>query len=376
MTAERASPAAAPLQPGAVIGILGGGQLGRMLAMAAGRLGLATIIFDPDPHAPAAQFASRHICAAYEDRQALGEFAAACHVVTYEFENIPLEAARAIAAECPLRPGPLALEKSQDRLTEKSFLLETGLRTAPYHPVASLDELSTALAALDGGAILKTRRLGYDGKGQARLAAGAGRQELEAAWQAIGEQPAILEGLVAFELEISIIAARSPDGTVTCFDPAHNTHRDGILATSAVPAPVSPQVAALAADAAGRIVEALDYVGVLGVEFFCTAGGELLVNEIAPRVHNSGHWTEAACTVSQFEQHVRAISGWPLADPGRHSNCVMENLIGEDVERFAGLLGERDVCVHLYGKSETRKGRKMGHFTRLTGPAGREKATP
>ena len=358
--------AAQALSPGDTVGIIGGGQLGRMLAMAAARLGLKTVILEPGTDCPAAQTANRHIAAAYDDKNALTEFSAACNVITYEFENIPVSAVSFLEENNLLFPSSLALEKSQDRLTEKNFLRDLGIATAPFAPVEDLATLKAAVGETGTPAILKTRRFGYDGKGQVRIGNGTG---LEEAWREIGAVPAILEGFVDFSREISVIAARDRDGRVVCYDPAENVHREGILRTSTVPTAISPQTAAEAVKTAGAITAALDYTGVMGIEFFVAQDGGLIVNEIAPRVHNSGHWTEAACDVSQFEQHIRAVAGWPLARPLRHSNCIMENLIGDDMDHLAQLLSDGNNLIHLYGKAETRAGRKMGHVTRLTGPA-------
>ncbi len=346
------------LSPGSRIGILGGGQLGRMLAMAAARLGMHTHIYEPGADAPAGQVADALTGAGYDDAGALAAFARAVDVVTYEFENVPLAAIDVVAPLVPVRPGRRALEVAQDRAAEKSFLNGLGLATAPWTAVDGPDDLAAALAVQGAPAILKTRRLGYDGKGQVRLDPGASAGE---AWVAVGAAPSVLEGFVDFEREISVIAARGLDGAVAAFDPGENRHADGILRRTTVPAQVSPAQAQDAVLIAGRILNALDYVGVLGVEMFVTADG-LVVNEIAPRVHNSGHWTEAACLVDQFEQHVRAICGWPLGDGGRHSDAEMHNLLGEEVATAPDLAGAR---VHLYGKAEARPGRKMGHFTRL-----------
>lgn len=352
------------LAAGSTIGILGGGQLGRMLAMAAARLGYRVVIFDPDPNAPATQVANRHIVAGYDDKGALADFAKACDVVTYEFENVPVEAAGQIAALTPVFPRPNALEAAQDRLSEKEFLNAAGAETAPFQAVERFAELSEALQAFGGQGILKTRRFGYDGKGQAVLN-GADARQVAAAFAALGGKGLILEGYVPFTSEISIIAARSRDGAFAAYDPPRNTHESGILARSEVPcgSPSEAQQKAVAITKA--IMDALDYIGVIGVEFFVLESGKLIVNEIAPRVHNSGHWTEAACTISQFEQHIRAIAGLSLGDPVRHSDCVMENLIGSDVSRLELLAAEPNVLVHLYGKTEPRPGRKMGHFTRV-----------
>ena len=347
------------LPPGSRLGILGGGQLGRMLAIAAARLGMHTHVFEPADAPCAAQVADAWTRAGYDDDGALTAFARSVDVVTYEFENVPLAAVDAVAPHAPVRPGRRALEVAQDRVAEKDFLTGTGLATAPYAAVDDEGSLDAGLARLGVPAILKTRRLGYDGKGQVRIADAA---EAAAAWAAVGGVPSVLEGLVAFDREISVIAARGMDGTVAAFDPGENAHRDGILHRTTVPARVRAARAQDAVLIAGRILNALDYVGVIGVELFVTPTG-LLVNEIAPRVHNSGHWTEAACLVDQFEQHVRAVCGWPLGDGRRHSDAVMENLLGDDVFRGPGI---RDARVHLYGKPEARPGRKMGHFTRIS----------
>ncbi|ROU02509.1 5-(carboxyamino)imidazole ribonucleotide synthase [Histidinibacterium lentulum] len=358
MTAE-------PLPPGATLGILGGGQLGRMLALAAARLGIRVHVYDPAAGGPAAQVAAAETVAAWDDTGALARFAAEVDAVTYEFENIPTASLDAIEALVPIRPGRRALAVSQDRLTEKRFLRDLGLATAPFAPVDSLAELESALAELGTPAILKTRRFGYDGKGQARLRDVA---EAPAAWAAMGGAPSILEGLVPFSAELSVIGGRGADGAVACFDPGENVHEDGILRRTSVPATVP---AALATDAvliAGRILNALDYIGVLGVELFVTDAG-LVVNEIAPRVHNSGHWTQTGCTICQFEQHVRAVCGWPLGDGSRHSDVVMENLIGDDIARVPALAAE-GAALHLYGKAEARPGRKMGHVNRIVARSG------
>ncbi len=353
-----------PLPSGSVIGILGGGQLGRMLSVAASRLGYRTHIYEPGA-APAGDVSYARTQAPYDDLEALRAFAGACDVITYEFENIPAEALDVLSETTPLHPGRRALEVSQDRLTEKRFLAELGLATAPFAAIDGPDDLEAALAATGLPAILKTRRFGYDGKGQARV---TGTDSAAEALATLQGAPAIAEGFVAFSREISVIAARGRDGSVAAYDPGENVHVDGILSTTTVPAAIP---AALRTDAvlmASRILNALDYVGVLGVELFVTPDG-LIVNEIAPRVHNSGHWTQAGCAVDQFEQHIRAITGWPLGDGTRHADVVMENLIGADVDRAPALAAERGVQVHLYGKAETRPGRKMGHVNRVIGPA-------
>jgi 5-(carboxyamino)imidazole ribonucleotide synthase len=354
----------APLPPGATLGIIGGGQLGRMLAMAAARLGYRTVVLEPQADCPAAQAANRQIVGAYDDAYALAELARACDVVTYEFENVPVEAVNELVADVPVLPPPAALEAAQDRLVEKNFLTGLGLATAPYRAVDGMDDLKAGLAAFGGAGILKTRRFGYDGKGQIRVAPDR-PGSAEAAWAELGGRPLILEGIVDFRAEISVVAARCADGDMAAYDPAVNVHREGILRSSTVPAGISGEIADAARAAAFAILDALLYVGVVGVEFFVTRDDRLLVNEIAPRVHNSGHWTEAACAVSQFEQHVRAVCGLPLGDTARHSDCVMENLIGGEVARAPALLAEPGLVLHLYGKAEARPGRKMGHFTKL-----------
>ena len=354
------------LPSGSTIGIIGGGQLGRMIAMAAARLGFHTIVLEPQPDCPAAQVANRHIVAAYDDIAALTELGRLCAVVTYEFENVPVQAARALQTQVAVYPPARALEVSQDRLAEKSFLNGIGVPTARFQPVDSDLQLAEALHRFGGNGVLKTRRMGYDGKGQ-RVFRNVGAAGFDGTFAAMGEVPLILEAFVPFTREISVIAARGTDGGFAVYDPAENVHRDGILHTSTVPATLTAEATIAAREAARRILAALDYVGVIGVEFFVQDDGSLLVNEIAPRVHNSGHWTEAACVVSQFEQHVRAVTGLPLGNTSRHSDCVMENLIGDDIERVGELLAQPDTLVHLYGKAEARPGRKMGHFTRLAG---------
>ncbi|TGQ67578.1 5-(carboxyamino)imidazole ribonucleotide synthase [Mesorhizobium sp. M00.F.Ca.ET.186.01.1.1] len=353
------------LAAGSTIGIIGGGQLGRMLAISAARLGYRTIVLELQPDCPAAQVANRQIVAAYDDPAALAELAAASTVVTYEFENVPVAAANALATKVPVYPPARALEVAQDRVAEKTFLNGIGIPTADFRAVDDDAGLTAALKAFSGNGVLKTRRMGYDGKGQ-RVFRNMETGGFAGTCEAMGNVPLILEAFVPFEREISVIAARGIDGSVAAYDPAENIHRHGILHSSTLPAGVAPATASAAKDAAAKILSALDYVGVIGVEFFVLADGSLLANEMAPRVHNSGHWTEAAATVSQFEQHIRAVAGLPLGDPGRHSDCVMENLIGDDVLRVPALLAEPDVMLHLYGKAEARPGRKMGHFTRIS----------
>ncbi|MBB4236727.1 5-(carboxyamino)imidazole ribonucleotide synthase [Rhizobium esperanzae] len=345
------------------IGIIGGGQLGRMLAIAAARLNFRTIILEPQTDCPAAQLANRQIVAAYDDPAALAELAHACDIVTYEFENVPVAAAETLSASVPVYPPPKALEAAQDRLVEKRFLNGCGISTARFHAVDSQADLEMALQDFGGQGVLKTRRLGYDGKGQKVFRSAA--DSADGAYAALGAVPLILESFIGFEREVSIIAARATDGTVVCFDPAENVHRNGILHTSTVPAAISAQTAEAARRSAETILAALNYVGVIGIEFFVLADGGLIANEMAPRVHNSGHWTEAACVVSQFEQHIRAVAGLPLGNADRHSDCVLQNLIGDDILAVPDWLQRPDTLVHLYGKTEWRPGRKMGHVTTL-----------
>tara|TARA_R110002020_G_scaffold316361_8_gene531526 strand:- start:6095 stop:7183 length:1089 start_codon:yes stop_codon:yes gene_type:complete len=354
-----------PLLPGAVIGIIGGGQLGRMLAMAAARLGYKTVILEPDIHAPAAQVANSQIVARYDDPEALEQLAVLCDVVTYEFENVPVTAVRWLEAHIPVRPGSRALEVAQDRLLEKTMARELGAETALFAAVSSRTDLEDAILTTGLPAVLKTTRLGYDGKGQAKLVR---PEDADEAFAAMKGQMAILESFVHFECEVSVIAARGLSGEVRAFDVVQNVHRDHILHTSTVPSQLGPEACAQALEIASAIAGHLDYIGVFAVEFFAVRDGDthrLLVNEIAPRVHNSGHWTEAACAISQFEQHIRAITGLPLGDPARHSDCVMENLIGDDVDTLTDLAAESGAVIHLYGKADARAGRKMGHVTRI-----------
>lgn len=348
-----------PLAPGSVIGILGGGQLGRMLALAAARLGLKVHVFDPVAGGPAAQVSAFETVAGFDDVDAIRRFAGAVDVVTYEFENIPDTALNAMDGLVPVRPGRQALVTSQDRLVEKDFLAGIGLDVAPYRNVESAEDLARAIKEIGPEGILKTRRFGYDGKGQVRLRGGEDHAQI---YGQMSGAPCILEGLVPFSTEISVIAARGMDGKIACFDPGENLHEDGILRRTTVPAAVPRRLLTDAVLVAGRIVNALDYVGVMGIELFVVPSG-LIVNEIAPRVHNSGHWTQNACAVDQFEQHIRAVAGWPLSRGERHSDCVMENLIGDEVDSWRKVI---DDGLHLYGKAEARPGRKMGHINRIT----------
>jgi 5-(carboxyamino)imidazole ribonucleotide synthase len=349
------------LNPGATIGILGGGQLGRMLSVAAARLGFKTHIFEPGANPPAGHVAERVITAAYEDEEALRRFADGVDVITYEFENIPTSALDLLESLRPIRPNRKALAVSQDRLVEKAFLNELGLATAPFAAVDDATDLAEAIAEIGCPAILKTRRFGYDGKGQVRLKS---ESDAETALADMAGAPSILEGFVDFTAEISVIAARNPSGEVACFDPGENVHKSGILHTTTVPARITEAQRTDAVLMAAKILNKLDYIGVMGVELFVTPKG-LIVNEIAPRVHNSGHWTQAGCTVDQFEQHIRAVAGWPLGDGARYADVEMLNLIGDDVEKLQDLAKQPRTQIHLYGKSEAKPGRKMGHVNRV-----------
>jgi 5-(carboxyamino)imidazole ribonucleotide synthase len=351
------------LPPGSIIGILGGGQLGRMLALAAARLGLKTHIYSDERDAPAFDVSAFSTVGSFADEAALSEFAANVDVVTCEFENVPARALEIAGKKAPVRPPAKAFAVAQDRLVEKDFMRGLGIQVADYADVHDEQSLRDALAHVQLPAILKTRRFGYDGKGQALV-----RNEAEAlaALTELRGQPALIERLVAFEREISVLVVRGEDGTHKFYDPVENVHQNGILAVSRAPARITADCAEEARAIAGKVAEALGHVGVLCVEMFQREEApRLLVNEIAPRVHNSGHWTIDACLVSQFENHIRAIAGWPLGGTERHSDAVMTNLIGADAERWRELAAEEGVAVHLYGKSEARPGRKMGHTTRL-----------
>ena len=349
-----------PLPPGSTIGVLGGGQLGRMLALAAARLGFDAAVLTPEADAPASRVAAHAVVADYADPAALAELARLSDVVTYEFENVPVQALEQLEVlGATVLPGRRALAVAQDRLAEKRFMREQGLKVVEFAPVLSLQQLEAAVDDLGVPAFLKTRREGYDGKGQSRIDAPVGAA---AAWAALGGVPAILERRANFFRELSVIAARGRDGAITAYPPGENRHYAGILRRTKAPARNAPDAALSIAE---TILTGLDYVGVIGVELFELADGTLLVNEIAPRVHNTGHWTQDACPVDQFEQHIRAVAGWPLGPTAPHSAAVMENLIGEDATRWAELAGEPGARLHLYGKREVRAGRKMGHVTRL-----------
>lgn len=349
------------LKTGSTIGILGGGQLGRMLSVAASRLGFNCHIYEPGATPPAGEVAAKVTTASYDDLSALTAFAESVDVITYEFENIPTEALDHLEALRPIRPGREALRVSQDRITEKDFLNNLGLKTAPYAAVETAEEMEAALNSIGAPSILKTRRFGYDGKGQARIMSPEGAEK---ALMDMAGAPSVLEGFIDFSHEVSVIGARSIDGQVSCFDPGENVHRDGILHTTTVPARLSAGQRMDAVLLTANILNALDYVGVMGVELFVTKQG-LIVNEIAPRVHNSGHWTQDGCVIDQFEQHIRAVVGWPLGDGTRHADVEMLNLIGDDMNNVPEIANEGNAALHLYGKSEVKAGRKMGHVNRL-----------
>jgi 5-(carboxyamino)imidazole ribonucleotide synthase len=352
----------APVPPGGTIGILGGGQLGRMLALAAARLGLKTHIYSPpNEDAPAFQVSDAQTQAAFDDMAALVSFAEACDVVTFEWENVPVASVEHIAGACPIFPNAKTLGVTQDRLFEKRFVNSLGLKTAPFANVETAADSRSAIAGIGTPCILKTRRLGYDGKGQAKV---RGVEDALQAFDRFHAAPSILEGFVDFAFEASVVAARGLDGSFAAYDPPENVHGDHILRQSIVPSRLTAAQTEEAKAIAKAIADALDYVGVLAVELFVMTDGALLVNEIAPRVHNSGHWTIDACLVSQFENHIRAVAGWPLGSTDRHSNAVMENLIGEEAADWRALAAKSG-ALHLYGKSEIRAGRKMGHVTYL-----------
>lgn len=354
-----------PLIAGATIGILGGGQLGRMLAQAAAKLGFNCHIYAPEKDSCAFDVVRRFTIADYSDKKALDAFARDCDVITYEFENVPAECAAFLKSRKPVFPDPAVLENTQDRLIEKDFIAAQKIAVAPYAPVHSASQLEAAVAKTGLPAVLKTRTLGYDGKGQAII--GKGDDPLTA-WKTLKHTPCILEGFIKYEREVSIIVARSQDGRVECFDLTENDHRDHILKISKVPARATPALEKEARRVAEKLVKAHEYVGVMGVEMFVVRRGQtrhVLVNEIAPRVHNSGHWTLDGASVSQFEQHIRAVAGWPLAKPVRRGRAEMINLIGPEVHDLNRWLTLPGTSIHLYGKGEARPGRKMGHVTRV-----------
>ena len=356
----------APLPPGSTIGILGGGQLGRMLAMEAARLGLRTHIYCDEANAPAFDVAAQSTIGSYADRDALARFAGVVEVVTCEFENVPAETLEVAARVAPVFPSAKSFAVAQDRLTEKDFIRALDIAVVPYAAVTSLADLRAAMRTVTLPALLKTRRFGYDGKGQVLI---GNEAEAESAWAAIGRVPAVLEDLVRFEREVSVIVVRGQGGTFKFYDPVENVHENGILAVSRVPARISQSSGFAARSIAGKIAEALGHVGVLAVEMFVLRDGGLLVNEIAPRVHNSGQWTLDGASVWQFVQHLRALAGWPLATPVRRGRVQMINLIGDEVDDFRSWLTVPGVSVHLYGKTAVRPGRKMGHVTLVSASA-------
>ncbi len=349
-----------PRKPGATIGIIGGGQLGRMMCQAAAKLGLRTVVLAPDEDAPAAQVCNRFICTAYNDIAGLRELVAATDVITYEFENIPADALDTISAR--VLPPVSALRISGDRLTEKTFIREQGLPVADFVDLGDQDALEEGLAMFGGTGIVKTRRFGYDGKGQWRIDADTDFRQKSMEMLA---QPAILERIIPFSRELSVIIARGADGQTACYPPIENQHENHILRRSIMPAEVDASQAEAARHIGETLVARLDYVGILGVELFETAEG-LIINEIAPRVHNSGHVTADACAVGQFEQHIRAITGWPLGTTAPHSHGEMTNILGHEIDNWTEFVGSPDTCVHLYGKPQARKERKMGHIVRLS----------
>ncbi len=348
------------LEPGQTIGILGGGQLGRMLSQAASRLGLKTHIYAPSIECPAAHISSQFTEGAYDDAESVIAFARQCDAVTYEFENIPSVTAKAASSASPLRPGARALDVSQDRLSEKTFLRDrVGVEVAGFVEVNSVHDLRRAVKILGIPAVLKTRRFGYDGKGQFII---RGEGDIAAAWEKLAPAPCILEAFIPFSREVSVIAARAQDGDFKAYPLIENVHQNHILHTSSAPTTDDTGEAQIIAS---KILGQLDYVGVMGVEFFQMADGKLVVNEVAPRVHNSGHWTQNAGCTDQFEQHIRAVAGWPLGDTNPKHGVVMTNLIGEDATTWQTLAQAPNTHIHLYGKSDIRTGRKMGHINTI-----------
>ncbi len=350
------------LEPGTVIGILGGGQLGKMLSLSASKLGFKTHIFDPDSRSPAIQVSNCSTIANFDDISALETFASSVDVVTYEFENIPTKALDSIEKSATIFPPRNALSISQDRLLEKQFLTKLGLEVAPYRNIENPSDLRSIGENLKPS-ILKTRRFGYDGKGQIRISS---VNELEDAWNSLGNVLCVLEEQIEFSREVSVIAARGQNCEISAFELGENEHRNGILYSTSVPASLSIREQDEGIQIASSILTGLNYVGVIGVELFVTDGG-LLVNEFAPRVHNSGHWTQSVAVTDQFEQHIRAIAGWPLGGTSRTCDVEMINLIGDDVLNWRSFAEDQDSILHLYGKSEVRAGRKMGHVNRIKG---------
>ncbi len=352
-----------PLPLGATIGILGDGQLGRMLSQAASRLGFRVAIFGPEVDSPAAVVSAVSVVGGYRDEAALRAFAEKCDVITLEFENIPVETIDFLSGLGKVvAPGSRALGITQDRVREKEFARENGVATVDFATIDSAADIAPALERLGAPALLKTRREGYDGKGQAWVKSAG---EALAAWATIGGKPAILEARADFDREISVIAARGPDGAIKAFPIGENHHVGGILATTKAPADVPDALLAQAHDIARKVLNGLDYVGVLAVELFVLKSGGLLLNEIAPRVHNSGHWTQEGCVCDQFEQHIRAVAGWPLGDVTARCRVEMTNLLGDEILNWSTLAAEPSARLHVYGKAVPRPGRKMGHINRI-----------
>ena len=352
-----------PLEPGLTIGILGGGQLGRMLAAAASRLGFDIVILDPEPDAPAGRVAAHTIVAAYDDPQGLEALATTACIVTYEFENVPADAvARLAGMGMEVAPGPLALKVAQDRLEEKMFLNAHGAQTVAFAEADTAEAAAKAAEQVGAPCLMKTRREGYDGKGQRWV---EHAPDAAAAFEALGGVPVIVEAAADFVRELSMIAARGRDGSTAIYPLAENHHEGGILRRSIAPARVTPALTDQAERIAARVLAGLDYVGVIGIELFEMGDGSLLVNEIAPRVHNTGHWTMDGCEVDQFEQHIRAVAGWPLGPTAAIARVEMLNLLGDEVEDWRRYAAEPETRVHLYGKREAKPGRKMGHVNRV-----------
>lgn len=352
-----------PLPPGSTIGIMGGGQLGRMLSQAASRLGFDVLILDPEENCPASRVSRGQLLAAYGEPAALDVMGRACDVVTFEFENVPAASIEQLAEGGALvAPGPTALRVAQDRVDEKSFLNAVGATTVAFAAIDSLEDIQASLDKVGLPCVLKTRRDGYDGKGQAWIRQAS---DAAAAWAAIGGRPAILEARAEFRRELSIIAARGHDGAVAVYPLGENRHADGVLRVTTAPAQVVPAETARAQAIAEAILDGLDYVGVMGIELFDLGEADLLVNEIAPRVHNTGHWTQDGCVCDQFEQHIRAVAGWPLGPTEAHARVEMTNLLGDEVDQWRALAAEPDARLHLYGKAEARAGRKMAHVNRV-----------
>ncbi|MFH1803882.1 MAG: 5-(carboxyamino)imidazole ribonucleotide synthase [Pseudomonadota bacterium] len=350
------------IAPGGTIGMIGNGQLGRMAALAAAELGYRVHVFGPGHNSPTEQVCARATVAAYHDHDALRAFAANVDVVTFEFENVPHDSVKLLAGLVPVRPGWQCLHISQNRLREKTFCNDHGIATAPFAAVRSFDDLTNAVARLGRPSVLKTTELGYDGKGQVKI---TDDTDLASAWADMNGAEAILEGFVTFEREISVIVARGIDGKTACFCAVENRHANHILDVTIAPAPIRPALRQQAEHIACLLAEKMEFVGLLAVEMFVTRDGAILVNEVAPRPHNSGHWTIDACVTSQFEQFIRAVCGLPLGDPAHHSEAEMKNLLGDDIDAWQAILSDPDAKLHLYGKDEAKPGRKMGHVTWL-----------